>query len=168
MHQSQLEVEVKILEIDQAKVIATLHAVGAKMLFEGEISADFFRNDLGMKLRLRQMGDQNILTYKVAHLHPDVLQNTEVEVVCDTYEGMKQILLAAGFVHYGHSEKYRVSYQYQDIHFDIDTMVGIPPFVEVEAATLAFVKKGVELLGYSMEQTSKLTERGLKEYYQLT
>ncbi len=168
MHASQLEVEVKILEIDQAKVTATLQSVGASVVFEGEILADFFRNDLGVKLRLRQMGDKNILTYKVAHLHPDALQNTEIEVVCDNYEGMKQILLAAGFVHYGHSEKYRVSYQYQDIHFDIDTMVGIPPFVEVEAATLASVKKGVELLGYTMDQTSKLTERELKEYYQLT
>ena len=113
------------------------------------------------------MDHKTILTYKKRKLSEEVLHNEEIEVVVDDAIGLQQILLAAGFVHYGHSEKHRLSYQYQTIRFDLDTMVGIPTFVEVEGETIELVKAGVELLGYTLEQTSTLTERKLKEHYKL-
>lgn len=159
------EIEVKILAVNVASVLAKLELLGATKVFEGEIAADFFRNQDEMKLRIRSMDNKTILTYKKRQLSEEVLHNEEIEVIVDDAIGLQQILLAAGFVHYGHSEKHRVSYQYQDIQFDIDTLVGIPTFVEVEAGTVALVKTGVELLGYSMDQTCTLTERKLKAHY---
>ncbi len=162
---SQQEFEVKVLEIDRGKVTSTLKQLGAVEVFNDMIAADFFKNATGIKLRLRRMGGQNILTYKILQASTDIKHNEEVEVVFDNYDGMKQVLLASGFEQYGHSEKMRLSYQYQNIHFDIDTMAGIPTFLEVEANNADDVKRGVELFGYTMEQTCTLTERTLKEHY---
>jgi len=161
----QQELEVKILEIDTEKVTSILKSLGAVETFSGTISADFFKNSTGLKLRLRRMDGGNVLTYKIVQASTDIMQNEEIEVIFDNYEGMKQVLLVSGFEQYGHSEKTRISYQYQNMHFDIDTMAGIPTFLEVEAANEEDLKKGVELLGYSMEQTNTLTERTLKEHY---
>lgn len=162
---SQAEYEVKILEIDFVSIRKRLCLLGALEIFNGHIAADFFRNSSGQKIRLRKMGGRNILTHKIAHPTIGVLGNEEIEIVFDNYEGMVQLLMASGFELYGHSEKLRVTYEYQNIHFDIDTMVGIPAFLEVEAHNVDDVKRGVELLGYTMDQTCMLTERTLKEYY---
>lgn len=162
---SKQELEIKILEIDTDKVTSTLKLLGAVEIFNGTIAADFFKNTTGVKLRLRRMDGKNILTYKIVQASTAIMQNEEIEVIFDNYDGMKQVLLASGFEQYGHSEKMRVSYEYQNIHFDIDTMAGIPTFLEVEASNADDVKRGVELLGYTMEQTCTLTERTLKEHY---
>ena len=159
------EFEVKVLEIDEERVKIKLKSLGAVEIFNGHIAANFFKNAEGLKLRLRRMDDKNVLTYKVRQTHEAIMHNEEEEVVFDNYEGMKQILLASGFKQYGHSEKTRVSYEYQGIHFDIDTMPGIPTFLEVEASNVDDVKRGVELIGYTMAQTNTLTERKLKEHY---
>lgn len=161
------EIEVKILEIDVAAVLAKLEHLGAVKIFDHEISSDFFRNQDDMKLRIRSMDDKNILTYKKRKLSKEVLHNEEIEVIVDDAISLQQIILAAGFVHYGHSEKHRLSYQYQDIRFDIDTMIGIPTFLEVEGDTIEAVRMGVTILGYTMDQTCTLTERKLKEHYNL-
>ena len=164
---SQYECEVKILEVDTESIKNRLHSLGVREIFNGHIVADFFRNSNGKKIRLRKMAGNNVLTYKIAYSTNTVLQNEEIEVVFDNYEGMVQVLLASGFELYGHSQKERVSYLYQNIHFDIDTMAGIPTFLEVEAINVEDVKRGVELLGYTMDQTCTLTERTLKEHYGL-
>lgn len=162
---SHQELEVKILEIDQEKVTSLLKKLGAVEVFNDTIVADFFKNAAGVKLRLRRMGGKNILTYKIVQASSAIMQNEEIEVVFDNYDGLKQVLLVSGFEQYGHSEKVRVSYAYQNIHFDIDTMAGIPTFLEVEAGNADDVKRGVALLGYTMDQTCTLTERTLKEHY---
>lgn len=162
---SQSEYEVKILEIDFERIKYRLQSLGAVEVFNGHIAADFFKNAQGMKLRLRKMDGKHVMTYKIAQPNDLIKHNEEIEVSFDNYEGMKVMLLAAGFEHYGHSEKNRLSYEYQAIHFDIDTMTGIPTFLEVEAGNPDDVKRGVELMGYTMEQTNTLTERTLKEHY---
>ncbi len=159
------EVEVKVLEIDAEKVIAKLQSLGAIEVFHGRVLNDFFKNTAGLKLRLRRMNNKNILTYKIIHPSETVIDNEEIEVTFDNYDGLKQILLASGFEHYASSQKSRISYVYQNIHFDIDTIPHIPTFLEVEGNNTEDVKRGVELLGYTMDQTSTFTERTLKEHY---
>ena len=91
------ELEVKILEIDEINVISRLENLGAVKTFDGTILADFYKNPDGLKLRLRQMGERNILTFKVIQTNIEVIQNDEIEISFDSYEGMTQVLMAIGF-----------------------------------------------------------------------
>ena len=94
---SQYEYEVKILEIDTESIKNRLHSLGVREIFNGHIVADFFRNSNGKKIRLRKMAGNNVLTYKIAYSTNTVLQNEEIEVVFDNYEGMVQVLPTTNF-----------------------------------------------------------------------
>ncbi len=159
------EIEVKILEINVADITNKLISIGARELFRGLIVSHFFRNNVGQKIRLRLKDGKHTLTYKIQHPHEHFLQADELELEISNYETMATLLKHIGFTHYGQSEKYRISYDYKGIQFDIDQISEIPPFLEIEAHTQAEVKTGVELLGYTMADTCTLTERLLKEHY---
>ncbi|MDD2487801.1 MAG: class IV adenylate cyclase [Candidatus Gracilibacteria bacterium] len=159
------EVEIKILEIDKEQVIAKLEELGAIKMFEGTVCNDFFGNDSGKKIRLRKMGEDNILTYKEWIDEPGVKSQNEYEIKFDDYENIIHILQGIGFSLYGKSSKTRISYSLGNMHFDIDKLDGIPWFVEVESDNSSDVQKGVELLGFDFDNACLLTERGLKERY---
>jgi len=159
------EMEVKILEIDVQKVLTILKQIGATRVFNGNISSEFFKNSAGLKLRLRRMSGENILTFKRTYPNSEVVHNEEIEVSFDNYEGMKQLLSVLGFLEYGSSQKKRISYIYQDIRFELDTLPGVPTFLEIESTSQEKVRNGVEILGYTMTQTSTFTERTIKEHY---
>lgn len=164
---SKREIEVKILEIDVDKVINKILKIGAVEVYSTKISADFFINKEGKKLRLRRMNGENILTYKEKYDGGNVLITDETEIKFDNFDKMVALITALGFSKYGSSEKNRTSYKFEEIYFEIDTIPGIPTFLEIEAANVEELIKGVELLGYSMEDTCTLTERPLKERYGL-
>lgn len=159
------EIEVKILEIDVGKVISTLNSLKAEKIFDGKIFADFYKNKDGLKLRIRRIEGINIITYKKAVSSEGIRHNEEIEISFDDYEGMNQLLIQLGFVKYGSSEKHRITYKLNETLFEIDTLPQIPTFLEIEAANVEELKDGVRILGYSMEQTSILTERTIKEHY---
>ncbi len=159
------EIEVKILEIDVEKITAKLIELGAVKVFDGAIYADFFKNKDGQKLRLRKMDGANILTFKKVISSSKIMQNEEIEISFDDYEGMKQLLNELGFSQYGTSEKRRITYKLGETLFEIDTLPKIPTFLEIEASSTEELRKAVELMGYTMEQTSTLTERTIKEHY---
>ncbi len=159
------EIEIKILEIDVAKVISTLNALKANKIFDGKIFADFFKNKDGIKLRIRRIDGKNIMTFKKPISSAGIRHNEEIEISFDDYDGMVQLLAQLGFEHYGSSEKQRITYQLDETLFEIDTLPQIPTFLEIEAASVEELKEGVKLMGYSMDQTSSLTERTIKEHY---
>lgn len=157
-----MEIELKILEINVSKVIEQLPA---KKSFEGEISAEFFLNPDGKKIRLRKLLNKNILTYKIIHSDDEAIKNKEIEIEFNNYKKTARLLKLLGFKKYGQSKKHRLSYYWEGIHFDIDTLANIPTFIEIESDSFEKVKKGVEIIGYKLEDTVRLTERTLKEHY---
>lgn len=161
------EIEVKILEIDKDKLISILEEKWAMRIFEWKIENDFFRNSKKNKIRLRKMGNKNYMTFKHKIEHDTVMNNMEHELEFNDFETMINILEWIGFERYGKSTKYRISYKLWEIEFDFDKYENIPDFVEVEAKNIEDLKKWVELLGYKMSETSKMTERLLKEFYNI-
>ncbi len=161
------EIEVKILEIDVDEVVKKLENIGAKKIVDANIVAEFFINSDAKKIRLRRVDGKNILTFKNKYESSDFLKTDEIEIFFDDYEKMKKVLIELEFIHYGSSEKTRTTYKYKNIHFEIDTLPGIPTFLEIESVDMQGVKNGVELLGYKMSQTCILTERTVKEHYGL-
>jgi adenylate cyclase class 2 len=162
------EYEVKILEIDVEKTLKILADIGATKTMDTNLVAEFFKDNTWNKLRLRQVDNVNKITYKKVIEKSWIMHNEELEISFDDYEQMKSLFISIGFEQYWASQKRRISYTWNNIHFDIDTYPGIPTYVEVESDNEDDVKKGVEILGYSMDQTCNLTERTLKEHYGIT
>ena len=96
-----------------------------------------------------------------------MLHNEEYEVETSDFAAMAKILEIAGLEKYGESIKTRVSYILGDITFDIDTYPGIPEYAEVEAQTREKVEEGVKLLGFTMADTTCITESDLREKYRV-
>jgi adenylate cyclase class 2 len=159
------ELEIKLLEIDVGKTRQILLELGAVKTFDTGILADFFINERKEKIRLRRTDVGNFMTFKRRLQDAGIMHNEEHEVIFDDYDAMVQILLAIGFARYGQSRKHRESYTLGKIIFDIDTHEGIPTYVEVESTSREQVRRGVELLGYTMEQGATLSERELKALY---
>ncbi len=135
------EIEVKILDIDGAKIRRILEVMGAKKKFSGTIVAHFFHGPNGKKIRLRKMGDTCYITGKERLKTKGMMHNQEHEVEVSDFATMANILGVAGLEKYGESIKTRESYTFDDITFDIDEYPGIPEYVEVEAQTHEKVEK---------------------------
>lgn len=165
-----LEVEVKILEIDKQKVIKKLDELGAIKVFEGEIIANYYdypNNSLAKQkktLRLRKKSDFAELTLKEEVSRNGAKIMDEHETKCE-YEGMKSILKNLGFERTKKIVKYRISYSLDKCHFELDTFLGIPTFLEIEAATKKELEEMVAVLGYSMKDTKPWSGHDVLEYY---
>ena len=130
------EIEVKILEIDKDSLVRKLESLGAIKIFEGGVDAEFFTNREGKKVRLRKMGNENILTYKERIEMPEAKYNNEYEISFDHYENLVSILRGIGFEKSGEKSKKRLSYRIGSIIYDFDKYEDIPWFVEVESESL--------------------------------
>ena len=90
-----------------------------------------------------------------------VRDETEIEI----NEEIVKILHKLGLKETIYHEKYRVSYIFKDIRFEIDTFPEAPTFVEIEAPDEKRVKDGLELLGFNMTQVSKKGATEILEDY---
>lgn len=161
------ELEVKILEIDWESLKEKLNSAWGIISFLWNLKNHFFKNNEGKKLRIREVWNRFIMTYKDRLETASIMYNEEYEVSFNKLEPMIDILKRIWFVKYWESSKYRISYTFDWIHFDFDTMEWIPEFVEVEANDFESLKKWVEFLWFSMDDTVSLTERQIKEHYNI-
>jgi len=155
------EIEVKILDIDVNETIKKLEKLGAKKVAEKTFSRIIFTKP-GYKIpvqewvRLRTDGQKTTIAYKkVESKEIDGIHETEVEV--DNFETAAKILRSLGLVELLFQKSKRVRYKLDDIEFDIDFWPKLKPFLEIEADSKDKVKKGVKLLGFSMNQTTTKT-----------
>ncbi len=159
------EFEIKIFEIDKDQVIRTLEDQWAVFLSDDILQAYFFINDNGQKLRLRKVGDTNILTYKEKISNENVMHNLEYEVEVSDFDTMVNLLTNIGFKKYGESTKQRIAYKLDNIIYDFDKFEGIPRFVEIEADNAHDIEVWVKSIWYTLADGKNLTERQVKEYY---
>jgi adenylate cyclase, class 2 len=169
------EVEVKILNIDSQKVKQTLLRLGAKKVFDGEVFAYFydFKDSSIAKshsvMRLRKEGDQIVLTFKkvLGKQGAKIAEESSVEV--SNLSEMKKILENLGLSVTGSTQKYRVSYQLETAHFDIDHYIGqhsyIPELMEIEAESIHVIHKWAELLGFKAQDCLPWSINDLIKYY---
>jgi adenylate cyclase class 2 len=159
------EIEVKILEIDKISIINKLISIWAVKKYEWNIEAYFYKNEDNKKIRLRKTSDWFNINFKEKIENSSFLENHEYESNFENFEMMEKILIWIWFKKYWYSSKYRISYFYDWITFDIDSYPWIPDFIEIEAESIESVEKWVKLLWYSMSYTKILTEREIKEHY---
>ena len=169
------EIEAKILNIDRPKVEETLQGLGAKKVFDGEISAYFydFKDDSIAKsnsvMRLRKEGDQIMLTFKKVLGEQGAKIAEESSVKVSNLSEMKKILENLGLSVTGSTQKHRVSYRLETVHFDIDHYIGkhsyIPEFMEIEGENLVEIHKWAELLGFKAQECLPWSINDLIKYY---
>ena len=154
------EIEVKILNIDLGDVRRKLEQFGATKMFDGEIKMvtlehSIINIDPGTELlRIRQVGDKVELCYKKKDENKEVRSSEEIEVTTNNYENTIAIFKKLGFIERYNGEKKRESYTKEKIHFEIDTYPHFPSFLEIEAPTQEELVKTVEVLGFTMEETT--------------
>lgn len=167
------EIEVKILDIDKNKVIKKLEELGAKKIFEGNVHASYFdfhdeRLDKDDSfLRLRKKGNLVELTFKKVISREKAKIMQEDEVVVNNFENMTKILKDLGLIELRiDAKKYRISYDLDNVHFEIDSPDDIPTYLEVEAPDLEKLKIAVEKMGFSMNDAKPWSGKHVREYYQ--
>ncbi len=165
------EIEVKILEIDCQSVNQKLESLGAKKVFEGEVTASYYdfsngklgKDGLVLRLRKKEQTVELTLKKKLSQAEAKIMQEYEVNVT--NFEAMQNILYGLGLKEIKTAKKHRISYVLDDLHFDLDTYSGIPTFLEIEAPTLEKVREYVVKLGFSMKDTRPWSGGDLLWYY---
>jgi predicted adenylyl cyclase CyaB len=159
------EIEVKILEVDPARVAARLLELGATKVAEGPMWVRFFdtRGDRLRRrseiLRLRQRGDRVELTYKRRLPDGEAQVSEEREVTVSDAEEAAAILRAVGFRESLRFRKHRASFRMGSLHAEIDRYLevpaelgiaeSIPPFLEIEGPDLASIGELADRLGFA-------------------
>jgi predicted adenylyl cyclase CyaB len=167
------EIEVKILEVDQAAIEEKLISLGAIKCFEGDIQAllfDFPDRRLDQAdsfIRIRSKGDEVELAFKRRILGDDTVKRyEETEVTVSDKAVMADILLKLGLVNtVVGRKKHRISYATEGAHFELDTFDGMPTFLEIETADKRLLEEWVARLGYRMEDTKPWGGRQVYEHY---
>ena len=140
-----LEIELKILEIDQNEVIKKLEELWAEKTFEGEIHDVYYDfpdwEDLKMEdnkrmFRVRKKGEEHIYTIKRKRKSQGKLEwaviKDEHETKISNVESFSKVLEKYWMTKTREKIKHRISYRLAWAEFDIDTYKEIPPFLEVE------------------------------------
>ncbi len=157
------EIEAKILEVDVEVVTKKLLALGAKLVFDGEMTADYFEatdgslKEKGIVLRLRKEGDRSVLCLKANRQNTQVRTSDEYEVSVSDYETTKQILGLTGFSVKKHDERRRIIYKFEDSQVDFSIYPDIPPFMEIESPSEDKIRIVAQSLGFRTDQLSRMT-----------
>ena len=165
------EIEVKILDVNPAQIRTRLKKIGAKKYFDGDVHAVYFDTaddqlkKKGVVLRVRTAGDRVELCAKGNRKKSRFKNIDEFEVVTGDYEQTVALLQMLGYVRRRESIRRRECYKLGAIKYDLDFYPGIPPFIEVESGTEDDVVRGVEKLGYMMDNTTNMTAQEVEAYY---
>ncbi|MGW6619611.1 class IV adenylate cyclase [Nocardia sp. NPDC055002] len=146
-----IEHEAKILDIDPDTIERHIldkggHKFGER--FMRRYVYDVTPGVDGKWIRLRDDGKRTTLAVK--EITSDAIDGThEVEVSVDDFAATNALLEMMGFSAKSYQETKRTSYTLDGAELELDSWPGIPPYLEIEAATKADVIRVAELLGYT-------------------
>jgi predicted adenylyl cyclase CyaB len=157
------EVEVKVRNIDKKEIIEKIEKLGAVKNFTGRVID--FRFDTperrlskqGKALRIRQKGRYFYLNLKGKKKSiENITGRDEVGVKISNARIMHRMLNELGYIKIFELNKYRTEYKMDEVKFDIDEYVGMPPILEIESDTYATVEKYLGILGIEGEDIGRV------------
>ena len=163
-----MEKEIKVLDVNVEMLRIRLEKLGAILVYDDvrEISSFDFSNGIcsqnDLLIRLTKENAIKITVHinnskkdrKIIKIHP-----AENETIC------KDFLLAIGLEERTRLISHRVSYEWQNVDFDIDQFPGIPPFLEIDLKYLNVPLKSL-LKKLSLE-TNKIVECGTESIFEM-
>ena len=165
------EIEVKILEIDVDSIRKKLLGLGAKKILDDELSyviLDDKDHSLFKEkklLRVRKSKNAAHLCFKSKAKKGKLREAEETEVKIDDYEDTIKILNELGFVTKHKGKKHRESYKLGKVRYELDTMPGIPTFLEIEADNEKDLIQGIKKVGFKLEDVTTMNGHDVIEYY---
>jgi len=160
------EIEVKILDIDPAKIRSILKKAGAKKIFKVKIDAQFYDfpdnriKKAGNHLRLRKVGDvKTEMTFKKLKSNKKYKHNEEVDIEVKDFNEADKFLKLFGLTKVKKYTKTRERYKLKNFQYEIDKYPQIPHFVEVEVKSnnakqaKALLEKALKVIGYTIKDT---------------
>lgn len=175
-----MEREIKLAVRDPEAVRAKLSGPEFKVLhsrvFESNVMYDTADNSLrraGMLIRLRQVGDRAILTWKGPAEAGPHKSRPELETAVESPENMREILAQLGYRELFRYEKYRTEYRHNSSGTGIVTFDETPigTFFEIEgpgdwidrmAVELGFAEKDYILDSYGQLYLKDCQRRGVE------
>lgn len=165
----QYEVEQKFAAPDLCVVRGKLIALGAKLqsvisqtdTYFAHPARDFAKTDEA--LRLRQVGDQNLITYKGPRIDAQTKTRRELELPlaagAPAFEQFDELLSSLGFSRVLTVRKQRepglLEWEGLLVHLGLDQVNGLEPFVELEIVacneSLEPAKKAIDRLASALE-----------------
>jgi len=155
------EIEVKFLDINKEEIEKKLKSINANKI--GEFLQrwktydypDWRLDKEGAWLRLRDEGNGKItLTFKKRlgiKKDTKIIKNDdgmeEVENFVGDFDKTSLMLEKIGLIEKHYAEKKRISWEKDDIKFDIDTYPKIKPFLEIETDSWKKIDEAINLLG---------------------
>ena len=157
------EIELKILNIDKAKITQKLLDLGAVRV-SSELLIDKHYDTIDGRVkkkndsfRLRKIGDKTELTYKYGKTkNKKFIETNEVQTNIENYDAIEKIIELLGLKLTKQRERKRTSFVLGKIKIEIDENPKIPAYLEIEGDKKN-IEKTVKLLGFSMEDTTNLT-----------
>jgi len=163
------EVEVKVLEVETASLVARLEALGAKKIFEGVMKVVSFKGlPKGVSLlRVRQEGEQTYLAVKRQQIREGVRDVEEQSIIVDEFESTVRLLETIGFSVKRRYEKHRLSYRLRGVRFEFDTLYeeDIPTFLEIEGSSPEEVKEALSWLEIPDDRALAWTGKDVRRHY---
>lgn len=161
------EIEAKFLDIDKDSIRKKLKDNNA-VLEKPEVLMKrtvFDTGDPHSFARVRDEGDEIVMTYKYVSDEKSILGTKEVNVVVDKYDDAILLLQSCGLEIKAKQETYREIWTLDDTEICIDTWPWIPSFMEIEGPSEDIVWKVAEKLGYSKEQAKYGSVDALYNFY---
>ncbi len=166
-----MENEIKLLNIDATSVCKALEAIGATKVFDGVRTITHFDTP---ERQYKKEGTQIKVTkegsIKLTITSGVGTQNVH-EVKTKTGDAMYSLLTMLHLEPISRVDAHRISYELEDIDFDIDCFPGIPPFLEIDIASVANLEKLLEEVGMTEYErvvmgTPEVFARYGKDYFE--
>ncbi|MEX1013731.1 MAG: CYTH domain-containing protein [Candidatus Paceibacterota bacterium] len=163
------EIETKVLDIDSEKIQNKLLSLGAKKIKDTKLVVNWYR-PVGTKegedlwfLRIRSNSEGvNEVTWKAkSDIMGKVRKQKEINFNIQQPEKLSNLFEEIGLEKYAHQEKNRISFEYEDWIFEIDSYPNMPAFLEIEGNSESHIKEAMELLKIENNRTWTDGERTL-------
>lgn len=166
-----IEYEIKILDVDVTHAVETLTNLGYARQPEKSfrrVIFDVTPVDKNKWVRLRTDGSKTTLTYK--NFKADAIDGVEeIEVLVDSFDSTRQLLLLAGLRSTSYQENKRVDFDGPgSVQISIDTWPGIPSYMEIEGSSVEEVNETVKLLQLGSNRQTSVTTKEIYKLYGLS
>lgn len=171
------EIELKVLNINKKEIIKKLEKLGAKIISDEQQINTIYDDKKGTisslntrsYMRIRETNDKirrlekSTFTFKKLITDNGIRKSEEINVSIDSKDNLEKILSYLGFYKKHMGKKHRISYELENIRFDIDEWdkETYPyPYLEIESDDEIAIQKIIKTLNIKEEDisTKSITE----------
>ena len=163
----KIELEVKILDINEWDIKRKLSELGAKKLGGSNFRRyvyDFSPVDMNKWIRLRTDGNKSSLTIKEI-LSDDIDGTKESEIEVSSFDTTHNMLEELWYQHKSYQENKRESYILDDVNIEIDSWPMIPTYLEIEWNSEKSILDIVIKLWYNINDVTSINTKKVYSHY---